>query len=244
MTAPTLWSSSFAIGFALASSFGLRVFGARWARGARRAARVRVVAAARLSLALFVVIVAVAQLIMSASGLEEPLRWLVWAMGALCALPWASNGIAGLWLLSPFINARLGDVIVGPGQSGRIVGYGVTRLELETESGGHAHLPYVSVVWRPLLESSPGRPHGTEFTLRAPDWTEGKLQHLRQAAVLAPYRDLSSAVSVTRQADVASVRLSLTRPGSETPMRRLLDAALARYDADSEASSAHTVLDK
>jgi hypothetical protein len=52
--------------------------------------------------------------------------------------------------------------------------------------------------------------------------------------MLAPYRALSAPVHVSRAEDVVTVQLSLARPGSELRMRRLLDAALARYDMAAE----------
>jgi hypothetical protein len=72
------------------------------------------------------------------------------------------------------------------------------------------------------------------MSLRRHGWTEDLTHFVRQAAILAPYRALSAPVHVSRAEDVLTVQLSLARPGSEMQMRRLLEAALARYDMAAE----------
>lgn len=220
------WSSSLAIAATLAISLALRFLAARWARGPEGGRRARQIAALRLGLVMLVVVVALAQLLTASSGSSWPVRWVLGVVGGVCALPWFVNAVAGLWLLSPFFRARPGDVIVACGHSGRIVGYGSTRLEVETEAGFTAYLPYVAVAIRPVLISNPSRARGMEFSIERSDWTEDKLQVLHEAAILAPYRDLSSPVRLARHADVVSVHLSLSRPGSAARMRRFLEAAL------------------
>jgi hypothetical protein len=226
----TFWGSALLIMLALAGSLALRPLAARWARGTTRIRGARVVAAVRLCLVIAAVILAQSLLVNSSSGLPWPLRSVLWAAGALCALPWFSNAVAGLWLLSPFSKAGPGDFVVACGQPGRIVGYGITRLELEAEAGWTAHLPYVAVVCRPLLVSNQVGARASEFTLKRSDWTDDKVQFLRQAAILAPYRALESKVHVARRVNLVSVRLVLTRPGSEKQMQHFLEAAVADYD--------------
>ena len=228
----TSWSSTLLIILALAGSLALRPLATRWARGTKRLTGARVVAAARLGLVVVALTLAQALLVTSSSGLSWPARSVLWGASALCALPWFSNAVAGLWLLSPFSNAGPGDFVVACGQPGRIVGYGITRLELEAEAGWTAHLPYVAVVCRPLLVSNQVRARVSEFTLKRSDWTDDKVQFLRQAAILAPYRALESKVHISHRANLVSVQLVLTRPGSEKQMQHFLEAALTGYEPD------------
>lgn len=225
------WSSALAISLALALSLALRMLAARWARGREGAERAPRVAALRLGLVLLVVIGALAQLIRASSDFTWPVRWALGAAGALCALPWLANAVAGLWLLSPFFRARPGDAIEACGQRGTLVGFGATRLELRTEAGWTAYLPYAAVAWGPVLIGDPSRARGTRFRIERQDWTDDELQLLREAAILAPYRDLSIPVRLSRRGNVVSVHLGLSRPGAEARMRRFLDAALSRPEA-------------
>lgn len=219
-----------AISVALALSLALRVMAARWARGPEGAARAPRVAALRLGLVLLVVAGALTLLIRATSDFTWPVRWALGAAGVLCALPWLANAVAGLWLLSPFFRARPGDAIAACGQRGTLIGYGATRLELRTAAGWTAYLPYAAVACGPVLIGDPSRARGTLFRIERQDWTDAKLQRLHEAAILAPYRDLSVPVRLSRRGDVVSVHLALSRPGAEARMRRFLDAALTRPD--------------
>lgn len=206
--------------------WALRPLGTRWARDARRGTRARAVAAVRLGLLLIVEGIALFQLIASSSGLTQPLRSAAWVTCTLFAFPWFANSVAGLWLVSPFVSAGPGDDVVACGQPGRIAGYDIVGLELETDTGWTARLAYLTAALRPFLISPQKRARTTGFTLRKPNWTPDEVSFIRQAAILAPFRDLSSPVTISQSEGVVTIHLALSRPEAHAQMARLLDGAL------------------
>ncbi len=220
------WSAGLAIVLASGGAWALRAPGLRLARDARCAAQARAVAAARLCLLLFTGWLVLLQVIASSADLSPFLRWLVWGASAALALPWLANVGAGLWLLSPFVHAGPGDTVVACGQTGRITGYGVARLELATEAGWTAHLLYLAVALRPFLIHPRSRAPVLELTFKREQWTVEQLWALRESAILTPFRDLSVPVTVSQQDEVVRVRLALARPEARERMRRCLEGAL------------------
>jgi uncharacterized membrane protein YhdT len=223
----TFWTRSLAIAVVFGANWVLGSVSTGWARDRKRPARARVLAAVRLSLLLLAGWLVLSQLVASSRGLSPVVQWSSWIAGALFALPLVVNSLAGLWLVSPLVGAGLGDTVVACGQPGRIAGYGLARLELETETGWTAHLLYLAVAFRPLLVSPQGGAPITELTFTKVSWTHEELSCLREAAILAPFRDLSLPVTVSQQENVVRVRLALVRPQAQEPMRRLLESALA-----------------
>ncbi|MEY4546319.1 MAG: hypothetical protein RL685_2514 [Pseudomonadota bacterium] len=225
----SLWSLAIAATLALTSVLALRPLGARWARSPHGGGGARAIAALRLCLMTLVVLGVLAALGAWSHSAPRPLQWALWAVTLLGALAWLTNAIAGLWLLSPRIDAAPGTTIVACGQRGRIVGYGVTSLELATDQGMIAHLPYLAISRRPLLIDEQRRARSVELTFAVPGWTQGHLDFLRQAAVLAPFRDVASPVTLSRSGDQLSVRVSLAHHAAEEEMRKLLERRLAEY---------------
>jgi hypothetical protein len=238
----TFWSKALAIAFSLACIGALGSIGPRWARAGNTARRVRVIAATRLGLLLFAQLLALGQLLAWAdaagrsepgavSGLSGPIREWLWVGSAALTVPAILNTIAGLWSVSPLVAAGPGATVLAWGQPGRIVAYGLAHLALETEAGWNAQLLYLTLAVRPLLLSQRRPPRGAQFDFEDRAWTEERIECLRQAAILAPYRDLSSPVTLSREANIVSLRVALTRPNAGALVHRLLDAALAAHDA-------------
>jgi hypothetical protein len=173
--------------------------------------------------------VALTELIRWSSTASPSIQWLAWALSALCAVPWLANALAALWLLAPGLHGAPRGLLLSNGRPARIAGYGVARLALTTAAGWDVHYPYLTLAFRPLLATGPSSADGTELWLEG-DWTEARLQRLRQAAILAPYRDLSSQVSLSRQGQRVRVRLALAAPGAQAQMQRYLEAAVADPD--------------
>jgi hypothetical protein len=211
----------------------LKPLAVRWASEAKWALRVKLLAGARLLLLVLLVLAAFAQLVLSGRGLGAPAQWIVCGAAALCVLPCVINAVAGVWLLSA-LDVAPGIRLVACGHSGRVSGYGLTRLELVTDPGDLVYLPYLAIATRPIVTSRRDATSSTKVSLSRHGWTEDMIQFVRQAAILAPYRALSSPVHVSRAEDVLTVQLSLARPASEMQMRRLLEAALARYVMEAE----------
>jgi hypothetical protein len=207
----------------------LKPLAVRWASEAKWAVRVKLLAGARLLLLVFVMLAAFAQLVLSTSGLGAPAQWVVCSAAGLCVLPGVINAVAGVWLLSAFVDVSPGNRLFACGHSGRVSGFGLTRLELVSDTDDLVYVPYLAIATRPIVTSRRDVTSSTEVSLRRHDWTEDLIQFVRQAAILAPYRALSAPVHVSRAEDVVTVQLALARPGSELRMRRLLEAALARY---------------
>lgn len=220
------WTRALAFSLAVGASWALRAPGVRWARDPKRVARARVVAAARLSLMLLGGWLVLSQLVGSSRGLSPLLQWSLWVAGALLALPWFANAVAGLWLVSPFVGAGPGDTVVACGQPGRIAGYGIARLELQTETGWTAYLFYLTVALRPFLVSPQSRASLMELAFKKVHWTPEEIAFLRETAVLAPFRDLSVPVTISRHDDVVRVQLALVRPEAQERMRQCLESAL------------------
>jgi hypothetical protein len=226
------WLSWSAIIVAAVSSWALKPLAARWASEPKWALRVKLLSGARQLLLIFVMLAALVEVVLSSSGLAASARWVVGGAAALCVLPCFVNAMAGLWLLSSFVDVSPGDRLLTCGHSGRVLAYGLTRLELLTDANELVYVPYLAVTTRPIVTSRSGATSRTEVRLNRHDWTEDMIQFVRQAAILAPYRALTSPVHVSREEDVVTVQLSLARPGSERQMKRLLEAALARYEVE------------
>jgi len=233
-----VWWSCIAIAVAAGSGPALRAAASRWSGGTQGMTRARGVAALRLGLVSFALLGVVAELVATTSSMSHALHWASWSIAAVGVLACLANSLAGLWLLSPFVNASPGDALVTCGLRGRIVDYGLLCLKLETEPGWSAHLLYIAVAARPLLVSKRSRVRETEFLLERQDWTEEAFRCLRQAAVLAPYRDVTAPVTCSRCAERVSVRLSLSHPAAEEQMRALLDATLRRYESQTSLHEA------
>lgn len=157
----------------------------------------------------------------------QPVRWAVWGAALALALVAIGNVFASLWILSPFAGLDPGVVVVAAGHRGRLVGYGTSRLELVTRNGSSVRLPYLRLVYEPLLVRRSDRPRRVELAFRRPQWSEEELAHLLQAVVLSPYRDLTSPASVVRQAEVVTVHLGLGHPGAEPHVRHLLEQVIS-----------------
>lgn len=228
------WARSLAIAVVFGASWALGSISTGWARDRKGPVRARALAAVRLSLLLLAGWLVLSQLVASSRGLSPVVQWSAWSAGALVALPLVANCLAGLWLVSPLVGAGLGDTVVACGQPGRIAGYGLARLELETETGWTAHLLYLAVALRPLLVSPQGGAPIVELTFTQARWTREELSCLRETAILAPFRDLSLPVSVSQQESIVRVRLALVRPQAQEPIRRLLESALTATRAHVE----------
>ncbi|MEO8178770.1 MAG: hypothetical protein ABI895_08055 [Deltaproteobacteria bacterium] len=225
----TFWSFCIAMVLAVTAGLALHPAAARWSRRVRTSERGKGVVVLRLCLVSLALLAALAELSVATSSIARPLHWGLWSIALLSALAWLLNTLAGLWLLSPFVSASPGDGVVACGQRGRIMDCGLLCLELETEPGWRAALPYIAVACRPLLVNKESQARGAEFVFERPDWTEDEIRFLRQVAVLAPYRDITTPVTCSRCADRVSLRLSLSHPAAEEQMRGLLTATLERY---------------
>jgi hypothetical protein len=164
-----------------------------------------------------------------AEAWPQPVRWMVWFAALAAALIASGNVLAGLWVLSPFAGVDPGAVVVAAGHRGRVVGYGTGRLELVTRNGWSVRLPYLRLVYQPLLVRRSDRPRRVELAFHRPHWSEEELAHLLQAALLSPYRDLTSPASVVRQADVVTVHLGLCHRGAEPHVRHLLEQVISEF---------------
>lgn len=194
-------------------------------------AAVRIIASAALGMMLLVL------LLERAEALSPPARWAAWLAAAAVLAFVCVNATAGLWILSPFVGVELGMKIVAAGRRGRIGAFGVTRLEVWTPGGWSAHLPYWLVALRPLRTSPRGGPCWVELRLRQEHWSDDELRLLRQAAIFSPYRDITSAVTLTRQSQIVTVRLGLTARSPEARVRRQLEQAIAELRAHPRRTS-------
>jgi hypothetical protein len=157
------------------------------------------------------------------------MRWTLTFAAACGVLMVVFNALVAVWLLSPFVGADPGLDVVASGLRGTIRGYGWSRLEVTTHAGWTAHLPYATIVLRPLIICRHDGPQPIELRFRNERWGDAELQFLHQAAVLSPYRDPSVPVSVSRRARVATVRLGLAQRATQQRMRIHLEGALARF---------------
>jgi hypothetical protein len=215
---------------ALGASLVLRSLSGRWALDPAAALRIRMVSAVRLLLTIAAVLLVLVQVMLAGGALPLPAQVFLWVVGGLLVFPWLGNAVAGLWFLSRLTDAELGDVIVACGHQGRLRGFGVSRLELLADGGRLVFLPYLSVVREPLSVARRNESVGSRLVLERPEWTEHSLRFLRQAAILAPYRDVTAPVSVSLSGSTtAHVELALVRPDAEGPMLRFLEGALERH---------------
>lgn len=164
----------------------------------------------------------------ASASASDAVRWTVTLAAGGSLLAVILNTLAGLWLLSPLVGADLGLEVIASGFRGTIRGYGWARLELMTHAGWTAHLPYASIAVGPFSVWGQDGLRAVELSLRRDHWDDDELQCLRHAAVLSPYRDPSSPVSVSRRARVATVRLGLAQRATQERMQEYLERALAR----------------
>jgi hypothetical protein len=224
---------------ALLSAASSLVFPARSVRP-RRAARwlgwVKGLAALRSIVSTIVASLAFSTAVETAASAPDAVRWTMTLAAGGCLLAIILNALAGLWLLSPFVGADLGLEVTASGLRGTISGYGWARLEVTTHAGQTAHVPYAWVAARPFIVRREDGPRVVQLTLRRERWDDDELQHLREVAVLSPYRDPSVPVSVSRRERVATVRLALAQGATREGVQRHLERARARV-RDSVLSS-------
>lgn len=228
MTGADLWYSGFAAAGALLASVSLRPLLRRLAADPRAAGRVRWVAAARIALVLFAAGFVLVQIMRIGASWSFSVQAFAWAFGGLLALPWLSNGVAGLWFLARAGDAGIGDGIVARGQSGRIRDFGLTLLELESDAERLVCVPYASLLREPFLIKRRGSRVASTLTFEQPEWSEDDLRFVRQAAVLAPYRDVTAPVSVDARGSLLTLSMALVRPDADVLMKRLLLDGLAQ----------------
>lgn len=198
----------------------------RWS--ARRCGWVKGLAALRSMVSTIVAALAFSTVIDTAASAPDAVRWTMTLAAGGCLLAIILNALAGLWLLSPFVGADLGLEVTASGLRGTICGYGWARLEVATRAGRTAHVPYALIAVRPFIVRREDGPRVVQLTLRRESWDDDELQHLRQVAVLSPYRDPSFPVSVSRRERVATVRLGLAQGATQETVQRHLERARAR----------------
>lgn len=169
------------------------------------------------------------ELLKHSGAWPTPARWGVWIASLAVVFVWVGNALAGIWVLLPFLRADPGLTIAAAGCRGTIVGYGLSRLELLTRSGWSMHLPYLLLLYRPIVVRERNRPRRVELEFRRSNWSEEDLVALRQALILSPYRDVTSPVSVSRHADVVTVQLGLCHPGAERQVRQFLEHIIGGF---------------
>jgi hypothetical protein len=200
-------------------------------QGRRRRAISKVAAAVRITAGAALLMLLLLPLLERAGALPAPARWAAWIAASAAVLLSLINAAAGLWILSPWVGVDLGMDVIAAGRRGTITGYGVTRLDISTQAGWSAHLPYWLVALRPLRTSPRTGPCWVELRLRHDHWSDGELRLLRQAAIFSPYRDLTASVSVTRRSQLVTIRLGLTARSPESRVQRQLEQALAEHRA-------------
>lgn len=205
----------------------------------RRIRRVKALAALRALVSSILAVLASWAILDATARAADAVRWTLTLAAACHVLTVVFNGLVALWLLSPFVGADPGLEVVSLRLRGTIRGYGWSRLEVTTHAGWTAHLPYSSIVLRPFIIRRHDGPRPVILTFQSESWGDSELQYLHQVAVLSPYRDPSVPVSVSRRADVATVRLGLAQRATRQRMRHHLEGALARFrEVSSPISSA------
>lgn len=203
----------------------------------QRAALVKAASAVRMLASATIVLLLLWELVERTGTWALPVRWAIWSAALVLALVWVGNVLAGLWVLLPFVGAEPGALVVASGHRGKIVGYGSSRLELSTRNGWSVHVPYLRLVYEPLLVRARDRPRRVELEFQRARWSEEQLASLRQAALLSPYRDLTSPVGVTRQADVVTVHIGLCHPGAQTQLRHFLEHVISELGTAAAGST-------
>jgi hypothetical protein len=229
----TSWPVTLLIAICALVSVALRPASSVRLPGRQRIAWLKTAAALRLISLLILALVSFIPLLDIASSLPLPARWALGAATTFSLLWCLVNTAAGLWLVSPFVGVDVGSEVVASKRRGIVRGYGLTRLELSTHAGGAAHLPYWSVAYRPLVVFGRDRPRSLEFTLRQQQWSDDEVRFLRQAAILSPFRALTSPVSVSRSGQVVTVRLDLAPRSREEDVRNQLERTLALFRSQS-----------
>lgn len=209
----------------------------RAAPGPRRRSLLRAAAAVRMLSSVALVILLLIALLEPAATLPPPARWAAWLAAAAVLLSCLINATAGLWILSPFVGVDLGMEVVAAGRRGRVTAFGITRLEVSTHTGWSAQLPYWLVAMRPIRTSPRDGPCWVELRLKQERWSDDELRLLRQAAIFSPYRDITTTVSLARQAEVVTVRLGLTARSRKSQVQRQLEQAVAELRADPRRGS-------
>jgi hypothetical protein len=195
----------------------------------RRVAWLKRLAALRLLLCVVLAFALVLQLVDGLGHLPPSVRWPLWLLTGFGIVACLVNAIAGLWLLSPFTGADPGCEVRAAGLRGTIRGYGWFRLAVSTPAGWLAHVPYWSLLYRPLIVRREDGARTVVLIFRRELWSSDEVSHLRQAAILCPYRDPSCPVRISRRASSVAVRIGLAAGASEERVRGLLEHALARH---------------
>jgi hypothetical protein len=163
---------------------------------------------------------------LASAGLAPSARWWLWGAAALLLLPLLLNTVAGLWFLLRLGPTRLDGWLTVLGHTGRLREVGLSRIALVEEGGRVVLLPYLPLAWQPLAIAPPAATAASRILLERESWSEEQRRFLLQAAVLSPYRDVASPVSVSVSGRVASVGISLVRPEAIGLLERALERAL------------------
>lgn len=233
------WWLSLTLGAgAIAGAFSLRRWSSNWPTEGVPPVAVRAASAARLILASAAAALLGLEVAAAARGLPAPAAYAMWLGCGLLSVPWLINLLVGLSLLIRLGNVNLGAQVSAYGHSGKLRGFGLTRLELELTAGRSVFLPYLALSGKPLTLTELSRSVQSRVVMRQADWSDAQLALLHQAAVLSPYRDVSAAVRVEREgADRAVVHISLIRPGCEAQVERCLRAVLDGPSSSVDSSS-------
>jgi hypothetical protein len=210
----------------------------RWTEATPSSGRVawmKRLAAWRLVLCVLLPLALVPELVDRAVHLAPPVHWSLWVLTGSGLFACLVNGIAGLWLLSPFTGADPGCEVPAGGLRGRIRGYGWFRLAVSTPAGWLAHVPYWSFLYRPLLVRREDGARMVVLTFRRERWSRDEFANLRQAAILCPYRDPLYPVKISRRLHSVEIRIGLAPGASEERVRGLLEHAVARRSAPEPA---------
>ena len=238
------WLLSLGALLLVAASLALPVRSVRPRPSQRRVTWLKGLAALRVILGTTLALVACSAARDAAAHTPDAVRWALTLAAGAAVLVLIINAAAGLWLLSPFVGADLGLQVMAARTRGTIRGYGWARLEVMTPAGWMAHVPYASVLLRPLVVCSDEGPRMAEVTLRRERWGDDGLRYLRQLAVLCPFRDASLPISVTQRGRAATVRLGLAQRATLERVQRHFELALARQGASAAYSRGGSSLDR
>lgn len=222
------WWLSLTLGVgALVGAFSLRDWSSNWPTEGVPPLAARAASAVRLLLASAAVALLGLEIAAAARNLPAPGAYSIWLGCGLLSVPWFINLLIGLSLLIRLGNVNLGAQVTACGHSGKLRGFGITRLELELTAGRSVFLPYLAMSGKPLTLTERSRSVQSRVVVQQAAWSDTQLAFLYQAAVLSPYRDVSAAVRVERDGEErAIVHISLIRPGCEPQVTRCLRAAL------------------